>query len=38
MRRDEGETLTVAYSVNCADRKAGRRIAFYLTDPALELA
>ena len=37
MRRYEGETLTVAFSIDCADREAGRRIAFYLTDLALEL-
>ena len=37
MRRYEGETLTVGFSINCADREASRRIAFYLTDLALEL-
>ncbi|CAO4137891.1 hypothetical protein [Methylorubrum extorquens] len=37
MRRYEGQTLTVGFSVNCADREASHRIAFYLTDLALEL-
>ncbi|MGH1571311.1 hypothetical protein ACRAWG_12220 [Methylobacterium sp. P31] len=37
MRRYEGETLTVGFSVDCADREASHRIAFYLTDLALEL-
>ncbi|MBB2961433.1 hypothetical protein [Methylobacterium sp. R2-1] len=37
MRRYERESLTVGFSVDCADREAGRRVAFYLTDLALEL-
>ncbi|MGE7157332.1 hypothetical protein ACQKJ1_26850 [Methylorubrum rhodesianum] len=37
LRRYERQTLTVGFSVDCADREAGSRIAFYLTDLALEL-
>ncbi|AWN44403.1 hypothetical protein DK389_06710 [Methylobacterium durans] len=37
MRHYEGHTLTVGFCVDCADREAGRRIAFYLADLALEL-
>lgn len=37
LRRYERQTLTVGFSVECADREAGSRIAFYLTDLALEL-
>ncbi|MGH1573989.1 hypothetical protein ACRAWG_29240 [Methylobacterium sp. P31] len=37
LRRYEGESLTVGFSVDCKDREASRRIAFYLTDLALEL-
>ena len=32
-----GQTLTVGFSVACADPEARRRIAYYLTDVALEL-
>ena len=38
MRRYEGETLRVGFSIDCADREASHRIAFYLTDLALDLA
>lgn len=38
MRHYEGQTLTVGFSVDCADREARSRAAFYLTDLALELA
>lgn len=37
LRRYEGESLTVGFCIDCADREASRRIAFYLTDLALEL-
>ncbi|MEG9504387.1 MAG: hypothetical protein MIN69_21455 [Methylorubrum extorquens] len=37
LRRYEGQTLTVGFSVECADCEAGTRVAFYLTDLALEL-
>lgn len=37
MRRYEGETLGVGFVVACPDPEARRRIAFYLTDLALEL-
>ncbi len=37
LRRYAGEPLTVGFSVECADREASRRIAFYLTDLVLEL-
>lgn len=37
MRLYEGETLRVGFAVACPDPDARRRIAFYLTDLALEL-
>lgn len=37
MRRYEGETLRVGFAVACPDPDARQRIAFYLTDLALEL-
>lgn len=37
LRRYEGESFTVGFCVDCADREASHRIAFYLTDLALEL-
>ncbi|CAO4191975.1 hypothetical protein [Methylorubrum extorquens] len=37
MRLYEGQPLTVGFSVECADREARSRVAFYLTDLALEL-
>jgi hypothetical protein len=37
LRLYAGQTLTVGFSVACADPEARRRIAYYLTDVALEL-
>ncbi|WP_019903580.1 hypothetical protein [Methylobacterium sp. 77] len=37
MRRYEGSSLTLGFCVDCADAGARERIAFYLTDLAMEL-
>jgi hypothetical protein len=37
LRRFEGQSITVGFCVDCADREASRRIALYLTDLAREL-
>jgi hypothetical protein len=37
LRRYAGEPLKVGFCVECTEREASRRIAFYLTDLVLEL-